>query len=454
MAECPPATQDIVINLDNRKKAIDQAMYGPLNPGEPNEEYWTALGQEWNVSAEEAKKQRCGNCAVFIQTPSMMDCIESGLTDNADEFDAIDEAGELGYCEIFDFKCASARTCRAWVAGGPVTEEEEPVVAAGSDPKTPAPKKDRIKGSKTNPKGSASTGKSSKVNFSAKTETALKNKVKEHNEKASEGRRATLGMLKAVYRRGAGAFSTSHRPGKTRDQWAMARVNAYLKLLRSGRPANAAYTTDNDLLPASHPRSTKKSNSALVSGAALIPEERDLAEAILEVVQKHGKFNEDQTGVWAGYSPAAENEVKGIGVTCANCVFYLGGDQCQIISLPVEPEGKCRFAVIPEGKVDKNAIEDYMMQQEEETSYAVYKDELTATVFDSVEDYYSTEHALTTLSEISDFSYDAHFALRAAWIRAVKEGDDPYSRARNLAELGYASLDADLLPITEKGASS
>ena len=122
---CPPATQDIVINLDNRKKAIDQAMYGPLNPGEPNEEYWTALGNEWNVSAEEAKKQRCGNCAVFIQTPSMMSCIESGLTDNTDEFDAIDAAGELGYCEIFDFKCASARTCRAWVAGGPVTEEEQ-----------------------------------------------------------------------------------------------------------------------------------------------------------------------------------------------------------------------------------------------------------------------------------------------------------------------------------------
>ena len=122
---CPPATQDIVINLDNRKKAIDQAMYGPLNPGEPNEEYWTALGDEWNVDAETAKKQRCGNCAVFIQTPSMMSCIENGLTNDADEFDAIDAAGELGYCEIFDFKCASARTCRAWVAGGPVTEESE-----------------------------------------------------------------------------------------------------------------------------------------------------------------------------------------------------------------------------------------------------------------------------------------------------------------------------------------
>lgn len=124
VGDCPAATQDIAINLENRKKAIDTAMYGPLNPAEANTKYWKDLAKEWNVTPAEAKKQRCGNCAVFIQTPSMMDCIESGLTDNADEFDAIDSKGDLGYCEIFDFKCASARTCRAWVAGGPVTEEE------------------------------------------------------------------------------------------------------------------------------------------------------------------------------------------------------------------------------------------------------------------------------------------------------------------------------------------
>jgi len=120
-SQCPIATQDIGINLKNRKNAIDTAMYGPLNPAEPNEEYWAAIGIEWNVDVETAKKQRCGNCAVFIQTPEMLSCIETGLTDNADEFDSINEAGELGYCEAFDFKCASARTCRAWVGGGPVT---------------------------------------------------------------------------------------------------------------------------------------------------------------------------------------------------------------------------------------------------------------------------------------------------------------------------------------------
>jgi hypothetical protein len=123
---CPPATQDIALNLKNRKNAIDTAMYGPLNPEEPNDEYWQALGSEWGVDVQTAKQQRCGNCAVFIVTSSMKSCISEGLTgeNKSDEFDAIDEAGELGYCEAFDFKCASARTCRAWVSGGPIDDSK------------------------------------------------------------------------------------------------------------------------------------------------------------------------------------------------------------------------------------------------------------------------------------------------------------------------------------------
>jgi HK97 family phage prohead protease len=43
----------------------------------------------------------------------------------------------------------------------------------------------------------------------------------------------------------------------TRDQWAYARVNAFLYLLRNGRPENDAYVGDNDLLPKDHPRSSR-----------------------------------------------------------------------------------------------------------------------------------------------------------------------------------------------------
>ena len=70
-------------------------------------------------------------------------------------------------------------------------------------------------------------------------------------------------MLKAVYRRGAGAFSSSHSPRvSSRDQWALARVNAFLRILSTGRPRNAKYTGDNDLLPSGHPRSTRRTRGS------------------------------------------------------------------------------------------------------------------------------------------------------------------------------------------------
>ncbi len=124
------------------------------------------------------------------------------------------------------------------------------------DPRrTPAPPKDRKKGSKKNKPDSAKDDKG-KIDFGKSTTERLKKKVADHNAKG-KGSKATLGMLKAVYRRGAGAYSTSHAPKMSRDGWAMARVNAFLTLLRTGRPSNSGYKQDNDLLPKGHPRAGK-----------------------------------------------------------------------------------------------------------------------------------------------------------------------------------------------------
>ena len=95
-------------------------------------------------------------------------------------------------------------------------------------------------------------------------------------------------------------------------------------------------------------------------------EEADLRDALLKITKRHGKFNQDSEGVWAGYTPAAENSIAGIGVKCANCVFYQGGDSCKIIDMEVESEGKCRFAVIPNGVVkgDATAKKTYEIEDE------------------------------------------------------------------------------------------
>ena len=89
------------------------------------------------------------------------------------------------------------------------------------------------------------------------SKTGLKNKMEAHNKKSKH--KVTMRMLQAVYDRGIGAYKTnpqSVRPNvKSPEQWAMARVNSYLKIVTGSKKPNH----DKDLLPASHPSSTKKS---------------------------------------------------------------------------------------------------------------------------------------------------------------------------------------------------
>ena len=130
---------------------------------------------------------------------------------------------------------------------------------------TPAPKSDQIKGSKTNPEGSASS-KRGGIEISESIARALQGMVDKHNDRyKAKSKKVDLGSLKAVFRRGAGAFSVSHRPGMTRNQWAYGRVKAFLKLVGTGE-RKEAYTGDLDLLPSGHPQKTEaKSEAALLA---------------------------------------------------------------------------------------------------------------------------------------------------------------------------------------------
>jgi hypothetical protein len=152
----------------------------------------------------------------------------------------------------------------------------------GKGAKTPAKPSERIKGSKKNKEGSASKA-NSKISVGAVLDN-LKEKVRKHNEKygKEKGKRVSLGMLKAVYRRGAGAFSSTHRPGMSRSGWGVARVNAFLKLVRSGRPSNPKYVQDNDLLPGGHPR--KSSNKSKTKKDFAMSEEITTEEVVVEEV--------------------------------------------------------------------------------------------------------------------------------------------------------------------------
>ena len=130
---------------------------------------------------------------------------------------------------------------------------------------TPSKPEEKKKGSNLNEPGSAGTTPDAKerakqvlkrkdekqliskaeITFSEKVTNALKEKVKNHNAKHSK--KVTLGQLKKVYRRGLGAFSASHRPGKSRAQWAMARVNTFLRMQSGGKVKDAYRRADQDI---------------------------------------------------------------------------------------------------------------------------------------------------------------------------------------------------------------
>lgn len=139
------------------------------------------------------------------------------------------------------------------------------------------------------------------------------------------------------------------------------------------QPSSGAPVVVPQLVPGATPSSPPiirvnyEGNNTVPAGdkPKLDSEEQALADALLKIVEKYGKFNEDSEGVWAGYKPAAENPIAKIGVKCANCVMYQGDGKCKIIAMDVEPEGKCRFAVIPEGVVVASPIKKAILDNQE-----------------------------------------------------------------------------------------
>jgi hypothetical protein len=130
--QCPLATRDVKTNLKNRDWAFANVGYGPANPLDEknNEEFWLRKTVIWNTNLDEAQGMRCGNCSAFIQTSFMLDCITKGIeAKNPAEESGYDEdvieSAQLGFCELFHFKCAALRTCDAWLVGGPITDKSE-----------------------------------------------------------------------------------------------------------------------------------------------------------------------------------------------------------------------------------------------------------------------------------------------------------------------------------------
>lgn len=118
---------------------------------------------------------------------------------------------------------------------------------------TPAPKRERIKGSKINKPMSASSKSSAKgIVFSDSLIKSIENKLQPFNKRYPT-KKVSMSTAKAVVRRGMGAYSVSHRPTisggapNSRTAWGLARLNAFLRK-KVGLPTKKSYIQDDDLL--------------------------------------------------------------------------------------------------------------------------------------------------------------------------------------------------------------
>jgi hypothetical protein len=232
--------------------------FAALQPPEPEE--WLDAVQNFrakqNGRVDEIKQSILGTRSIIELTKKQYELPTPNAEETHDDFMARCMADPVSTAEFPDAEQRTAVCMRQHEGLFAKVGERGAIVASDKAPKSDTPRQDpKGEGSA---KGDASGKSGAKV--TAEQEATLQKKADDFNAKDSNTRngRATPGALKAVFQRGLGAFNTSSSPRVTSaSQWAFARVNAFLYLLKNGRPENPKYTTDNDLLPEKHPKAGK-----------------------------------------------------------------------------------------------------------------------------------------------------------------------------------------------------
>lgn len=76
--------------------------------------------------------------------------------------------------------------------------------------------------------------------------------------------------------------------------------------------------------------------------------QRALADKLHKIADTFGPWDGGIGANGAHYIPAADNAGVDDGLACARCVHYRGGGGCEIVGQQVEPEGVCRFWIVPD----------------------------------------------------------------------------------------------------------
>lgn len=132
MSDHYKAISDIELNTKNRNQTAKEDGYGPLNPKDErgSKPFWEAKAKMWNTTVEAAKQSTCGNCAAFNQSKPIKNRIAGALGPAGGK---ISDLANLGFCEIWEFKCAADRTCNVWLLGGPIKESKMEISEVSRD---------------------------------------------------------------------------------------------------------------------------------------------------------------------------------------------------------------------------------------------------------------------------------------------------------------------------------
>ena len=89
----------------------------------------------------------------------------------------------------------------------------------------------------------------SKASLAERISNMLEAKINAHNEKFEQN--ISFAQISKIYSRGLSVFNTTHKPGISLHQWAIARVNLFLKMMSGGKVKNEYLLLDTDVAHAS-----------------------------------------------------------------------------------------------------------------------------------------------------------------------------------------------------------
>ena len=110
------------VNIANHLLAMKYEALGPIDPREPNPEFWAAKVEKWQVLEGEARTRLCMNCAHYDNSPEIVEYMQNTwepikLQELPIDPAPVDIPGDLSACcTRWTITCTAMRTCDAWEA--------------------------------------------------------------------------------------------------------------------------------------------------------------------------------------------------------------------------------------------------------------------------------------------------------------------------------------------------